>query len=154
MTDQAIAPFRSPQAHAMTSGAWQSLEAEIERLADAVRRGDARVGAAPGATDAWIVELPEPDALRRLGSLQAVAERAVVDDEGGVAVIGRRVTVRDPDGVEATYSLVLPGDGDPIQGWISSDSPLGAAVTGRRAGDEIEVVAPAGSWRAMLVDVA
>jgi transcription elongation factor GreA len=77
----------------------------------------------------------------------------VVDDEPGVAVIGRRVTIRDIDGIESTYSLVLPGDGDPMQGWVSSDSPLGAALTGRRAADEVDVVAPAGSWRATIVAV-
>jgi transcription elongation GreA/GreB family factor len=140
----------------MTSVAWQSLEAELERLTAAVRL--AAEGRSPtvagGVGDTTIVHLPEPDALRRLGTLRAIAEQAVVGDEPGVAIIGRRVTIRDADGVETTYALVLPGDGDPTRGWVSADSPLGAAVTGRRAGDEVEVVAPAGSWRATVTGVA
>lgn len=140
----------------MTSVAWQSLEAELERLTAAVRRSGARPSSMSGDErgDTTVVHLPEPDALRRLGALRAIAEQAVVDDEPGVAIIGRRVTIRDADGAVATYALVLPGDGDPTQGWISAESPLGAAVTGRRAGEEVEVIAPAGSWRATVTEVA
>ncbi len=159
MSNQAIATSRSasasPRAHWMTSAAWQLLDAELDRLTAAVRRGvdvDPDTAAARNGHPS-VVHLPEPDALRRLGTLRTIAEHAVVDDEPCVAVIGRRVTIRDIDGIESTYSLVLPGDGDPMQGWVSSDSPLGAALTGRRASDEVNVVAPAGSWRATIVTV-
>jgi transcription elongation GreA/GreB family factor len=60
------------------------------------------------------------------------------------AVIGRRVTLLEEDGDSVTYGLVFPGDGDPIQGWISADSPLGAAVLGCAPGDRVEVDAPVG----------
>ena len=156
MTDRALTTVPSTRSHWMTSAAWQLLEAELERLATAVRRSaDGPPATGSARTDGTtIVHLPEPHALRRFGHLRAIAEQAVVADEPGVAIIGRRVTVRDPDGIDATYSLVLPGDGDPTQGWVSSDSPLGAAVTGRRAGDIVEVIAPAGSWRATITAVA
>ena len=35
--------------------------------------------------------------------------------------------------------------GTPAEGWLSADSPLGAAVLGRSPGDAVEVTAPAGS---------
>ena len=60
------------------------------------------------------------------------------------AVIGRRVTLLEEEGDSVTYALVFPGDGDPVQGWISADSPLGAAVLGCTPGDTVEVMAPAG----------
>ena len=59
-------------------------------------------------------------------------------------IIGRRVTLLEEEGDSVTYALVFPGDGDPVQGWISADSPLGAAVLGCTPGDTVEVMAPAG----------
>ena len=59
-------------------------------------------------------------------------------------MIGRRITVLEPEGASVTYTLVFPGDGDPAQGWISADSPLGSAVLGCEPGDRAEVIAPAG----------
>jgi transcription elongation factor GreA len=49
--------------------------------------------------------------------------------------------------------MVPPGTGDPRAGRISPDSPLGVALLGRRAGEDVEVQAPAGSWRATVVAV-
>ena len=60
------------------------------------------------------------------------------------AVIGRRVTLLEAEGESVSYALVFPGDGDPAQGWISADSPLGTAVLGCGPGDRVEVEAPAG----------
>ena len=54
------------------------------------------------------------------------------------------MTLLEEEGDSVTYALVFPGDGDPVQGWISADSPLGAAVLGCTPGDIVEVMAPAG----------
>lgn len=90
----------------------------------------------------------------RLEAMRSTLERAQVVDEPGVAAIGRRVTLECGGEQPETYALVLPGDGDPDRGWISIDSPLGAALAGRRAGDRIMVEAPAGSWTARVAGVA
>ena len=55
--------------------------------------------------------------------------------------------LRGDDGSRVTYALVAPGEGAPSQGRISADSPLGAAILGRRAGDTVEIDAPAGRRR-------
>ena len=65
-------------------------------------------------------------AARRLDVLSAVLDAAERIDEPERAVIGRRVTLLEPEGESVTYALVFPGDGDPAQGWISADSPLAA----------------------------
>lgn len=67
----------------------------------------------------------------------------VVDDPQ-IAVIGRRVTYREADGSRQTVALVIPGDGDPRNGWIAVDAPLGLALLGTRTGDAVTVRAPAG----------
>jgi transcription elongation factor GreA len=38
-------------------------------------------------------------------------------------------------------------------GAVSPDSPLGRALAGRREGDEVEVEAPGGAWRARILSV-
>jgi transcription elongation GreA/GreB family factor len=61
--------------------------------------------------------------------------------------------VRDEQGEAMSFSVVFPGDGDPTEGWVSADSPLGAAVLGGHAGDVVHVDAPAGRWSAVIVGV-
>jgi hypothetical protein len=117
----------------MTTEAWSALRAELDRL-------DAELAVAPAP---GIVRLPVGDPARRRDQLRRVRDGAVVDDSPGIAMIGRRVSIRD-DGEVETYALVLPGDGDPSQGWVSADSPLGAAVLGAQPGQRVQVLAPAG----------
>ena len=38
-------------------------------------------------------------------------------------------------------------------GGVSPDSPLGRALLGAKAGDEVDVHAPKGSWRARVLSV-
>ena len=119
MTDRASATLPSPL-HTLTSAAWLLLEAELDRLEGVVRRmAEAPARDADDDTDgATIVHLPEAQAVRRLATLRTVAERSAVDDDPDVAVIGRRVTLRETDGTELSYALVLPGDGDPCEGLV------------------------------------
>ena len=109
-------------------------------------RGDAdQIGAGPRAATGEGLAAPESHDLgRRIDTIRYVLETGSIVDELDVAVIGRRVTWREPDGSTVTASLVIPGDGDPRQGWISVDSPLGAALVGAAPGDHVTVHAPAG----------
>ena len=132
----------------MTSHARATLVEEIERLR---RDVETEAGAAVGADG--VIHLPVAKAARRLEVLSAVLDLAVPVDDADRAVIGRRVMIREQDGDAATYALVFPGDGDPALGWISPDAPLGAAILGHRAGDAVEVVAPAGRRTVTLVTI-
>ena len=138
----------------MTRDEYRRLEAEVDRLADellAARgnalevRADADAGAP--AADGQLHLLSQ-----RLEALRRVLPEATVVEPNGAAVIGSRVTVRDSDFVD-TYALVAPGDADLRTGRISPESPLGAALLGRRAGEEVDVTAPAGSRRVSVVEV-
>ena len=71
----------------------------------------------------------------------------------GVVTIGSRVTARDNGGREHTFVLVSPVEADAARGHISSSSPIGAALVGRRAGEEVSVKVPAGVRTFTLLSV-
>jgi transcription elongation GreA/GreB family factor len=121
----------------MTREAWLTLVDELGRL-----RAD--VSSLAGDLADGVVDLAVIKAARRLDVLSAVLDAAERIHESERAVIGRRVTVLEPEGESVSYRLVFPGDGDPAQGWISADSPLGSAILGCVPGDRVEVTAPAG----------
>ena len=134
--------IRQPSANRrwpMTGEAWRTLVDELGQL-----RTDVAVLSGAGAPDPSVVHLPAFKAARRLDVLSTVLDASEKVHEPDRAVIGRRVTLLEEEGDSVTYALVFPGDGDPIQGWISADSPLGAAVLGCSPGDTVEVNAPVG----------
>lgn len=89
----------------------------------------------------------------RLEMLRRTLDLGVVLADSSRAAIGRRVAISDGSGGADAFFLVLPGDADPSRGWISIDSPLGAAVAGRRAGERVKVPAPAGAWGAEILSI-
>ena len=46
---------------------------------------------------------------------------------------------------EQVYSLVGSSEADPFKGRISQDSPIGAALAGKRVGETVHVAVPAGT---------
>ncbi len=148
MTEQAIRQAPRTRPWPMTADSWRRLIDELERL-----RSDVAELASSAPPEAGIVHLPMAHASRRLDTLTEVLEFAETRDDADCAVIGRHVTLREDDGETARFTLVFPGDGDPGNGRISADSPLGAALLGARMGDVVEVVAPAGRRRVAIVAV-
>ncbi len=63
---------------------------------------------------------------------------------GGVN-IGTTVNVRNAaNGFTATYQIVGTTEADPRKGKISSESPIGAALLGHKAGEKVNVHTPGG----------
>ena len=134
----------------MTADAFSRLSEEIGLLVATLRNGS--VDLVNAGSDAPSVL---PDGKRhllrqRLNRLRAVLASAYVAAADGTAVAGTRVTVRDSDGLVDTYDLVAPGEAEPRAGRVSPESPLGFALLGRRAGDTVEVLAPAGPWQVVI----
>lgn len=72
----------------------------------------------------------------------------------GVVAIGSKVTVRDrTSGRTQTFVIVSPVEADAGRGHISAQAPIGAALLGRRAGDEVTVKVPAGERRLTVLAV-
>ena len=78
---------------------------------------------------------------KRLDQLVVVREPVARD---GRALFGAWVTVEDEEGGETRYRLVGPDESEAEAGLISIDSPIGRALLGKRADDEVTVQRPKG----------
>lgn len=71
-----------------------------------------------------------------------------------VVEMGDTVTVREESSSETEdYTIVEPVEARVDESWISSESPLGAALLGRRAGETVNVHAPAGALPYAIVSI-
>ena len=137
----------------MTGAALAALEADEAYISKQVVVNAGYVsGHLDGESDAptFMPNVVGQQLLRRLTTIPSVLAQAIVVDEPDCVVIGRRVTVREPDGTTSRYEVVIPGEGDVVSGRIGADSPFGAALVGHRTGDAVTIVAPAGSWTATV----
>ena len=85
----------------------------------------------------------------RIRMLRDRLTRAVLVDEDAdtsVVGVGSKVELEDEQGgrMEVEISSV---------GGVSPDSPVGRALIGRQAGDEVDIDAPKGAWRARIISV-
>jgi transcription elongation GreA/GreB family factor len=87
-----------------------------------------------------------PGANERRRELDAILERAVPapPDAGadGRVMLGAFLEVEDGGGGRREMRLVGGDEADATRGWVRVDSPLGAALLGRRAGDSVVVERP------------
>jgi transcription elongation factor GreA len=79
----------------------------------------------------------------RLDRAVLVEKEASVSGEVG---IGSTVEIEDDKGERMTLEISSVGG-------ISPDSPLGRALLGAKPGEEVEVNAPRGSWRARILSI-
>ena len=94
----------------------------------------------------------------KINELRAVVGRSeVLDIETGPTdrvVFGRTVLLYDLNTEEeVTYQLLGPYESDPEKGKISVTSPLGQALIGREAGDEVRVKTPGGTQEFEIVEI-
>ena len=66
--------------------------------------------------------------------------------------VGSTVVLSSADGKE-TYTIVGSAEASPRDGRISNESPVGAALMGRKKGDVVTVTAPAGAIDYTLVSI-
>jgi transcription elongation factor GreB len=94
---------------------------------------------------------------RRLRELSELMDALTITEPkphpSGRAYFGAWVTVEQEDGVERTYRLVGPDETEPKAGAISVDAPLGRALLGKREGEVVVVVRPAGHAELTIVEV-
>lgn len=85
----------------------------------------------------------------RIMQLENTLKNAVVVDETEIPTdkvgVGTIVKVKDYEfDEEVEYSLVGSAEADPMNYKISNESPVGAALLGKKVGDLIEVLVPGG----------
>jgi transcription elongation factor GreA len=97
----------------------------------------------------------------RISELREMVKNAkiITEKSGGKdksVKVGSTVKIQnltDKDDAE-TYTIVGATEASPAERKISNDSPIGAALMDQNEGDEVTVVAPAGSFRYKIVKVS
>ncbi len=80
---------------------------------------------------------------KRLGDLSMVDLTRIPTDRVG---LGSEVVVLDlSKDAEVTFKLVISEDSDAAKGMISTTSPIGRGLLGKRIGDTVRVSSPGGS---------
>ena len=87
---------------------------------------------------------------RLLASAKLIEEPTT---KGDFVRMGTHIKVVDSEGEEETYYLVGSSEADPRKGLISNESPIGRALIGKKIGDEVTVVAPAGSFNLRILEI-
>lgn len=141
--------YLTPEGH-------KTLEQELEHL-KTVRRQNVADRLHAALEEGELIENAELEDARREQAFvegriltleeqlrKAVIIEATVSNNGFVG-IGNHVTVQEAgtDSPEE-YFVVGSAEADPANGKISNESPLGAALLGKRKGDKAVVQAPAG----------
>jgi len=140
----------------LTYDGLKNLEQELQHL-KIVRRKDVaeKIKEARGQGD--LSENAEYDAAKeeqaeieaRIVTIEKMLRNAEVIDEEEVSTdiinIGSRVTLLDKEfDEEIGFTIVGSAEADPSSGYISNESPLGAALMGHAVDDMVEVTAPDG----------
>src|SRR5690348_6288620 len=79
----------------------------------------------------------------------------VIENNGATETVsvGRTVTIQDGDGVEESWRIVSPAEANPRHGKISTASPIGAALIGKRVGEVVPVKTLAGQAEYKILKV-
>ncbi len=93
----------------------------------------------------------------RLYDLTQTLEHAEIIEAGsgdGSVQLGSHVTVRDEDGIEEVWILVNSAEASSSENRVSSESPAGKVLLGKRAGENAIVQTPGGSFTYSVVNVS
>jgi transcription elongation factor GreA len=91
--------------------------------------------------------------IREIENMLQDAEIVEAHDSGGVVSFGSTVTIVDSEQVEEVWTIVGPQEANPRLGKISNVSPVGAALIGKRIGDDVKVETPGGETVFTIKDV-
>lgn len=95
----------------------------------------------------------------RIVELEAMLKNAKVIDDMDIAegtiTIGCTVKLYDCEfKEEIVYTIVGSAESDPLEFKISDESPIGAALIGHVAGDEVTVLCDAGHLKFKIIEVS
>lgn len=133
----------------------RKIEEELQYLRT-VRRREVAQRIHEAKTDGDVLESAEYEDAKneqafvegRILTLEALLTNVVLIEEKGPTDrvgIGSWVTVMREDQDESeTYRIVDSAEADPARGFISHRSPIGRALMGHRAGEEVQVTTPGG----------
>jgi len=148
--------MRNEKSEPLTRAQKQQLEAELAEL-EGPRRADIveAIATARGFGDLsenfeYHAAKNEQGLLeRRIALLRDRLARAVLVNDaapGDAVGVGSRVEIEDDLGERVQIEISSVGG-------VSPDSPLGRALLGAKLGDQVEIDAPSGAWRARVLSI-
>lgn len=93
----------------------------------------------------------------RIKELEYMIEHAVIIEEAPKDVVGLGSTVEIEyvdDGDTDEYKIVGSLEADPFENKISDESPIGAALFGKKVGDIVKVPSPNGDYDVKIVKIS
>ena len=141
----------------LTREGYEKLEKELDYYVS-VRRNEIseQIAIARGYGD--LSENAEYDEAKIVEMENTLRNCVVVeDDEVSTDIVGVGNTVRVRNNTlkaEQTFVIVGANETDPKHFKISSDSPIGAALLGKRKGDQVDVEVPAGVISFTVLDIS
>jgi transcription elongation factor GreA len=148
----------------LTREGYQKLQEELETL-----RKDKREEIANRLHEAMeggeLIDNAEYEAAKneqafvegRIKELEILLATARVIEEGSLSTgsvqVGSKVTIKEEDMEPEIYTIVGAAEANPANGKISNESPLGKSLLNRKAGDRVQVDAPAGAFTVDIIKV-
>jgi transcription elongation factor GreA len=80
----------------------------------------------------------------RIAELEDILKNADIIKPTKSSTIRVGSTVHLENGKKVTYQVVGPVEADPLEGKISNESPIGAALMGKKVGDKVTITTPKG----------
>ncbi|GEM85468.1 transcription elongation factor GreA [Meiothermus granaticius] len=94
----------------------------------------------------------------RIAELEDILSRVVIVESGqGTPTevsIGVTVGLETSNGTRMSLTMVGSHESDVFSGKISNESPLGAALMGKKIGDEVEVKGPKGNQTYVVIELS
>lgn len=149
----------------LTQAGYNKLQDELEHLRTVRRQEVAgRLHEAMADGDAGIDNDAEVDAAKneqafvegRIREVELILSNARIIEEDRVldtVEVGAKVVIQENGTDPEKYTIVGAAEANPGNGYISNESPLGKALMGHQAGDEITVEAPNGEFTVTLLKV-
>ena len=148
----------------LTAAGYVELEEELNELRTTKREENIQA-IKEARSHGDLSENSEYDAARdeqakieaRIQELEYKLEHATIIDAADKSSVnvGCVVTILYvEDEEEETYSIVGSLEADPFENKISNESPIGAALIGKKVGDVIDVDGPNGSYKVKITKIA
>lgn len=94
----------------------------------------------------------------RIAELEKLLKNATVIDEDEIELdkvsVGCKVKLFDIEfEEEVVYTIVGSTEANPMEGMLSNESPVGVAILGKSAGEEVVAVTPQGELQFKVLDI-
>jgi transcription elongation factor GreA len=149
----------------LTKEGFQKLQEELDHLRT-VKRQEVAERLHEAMEGGELIENAEYEAAKneqafvegRIQDLEMVLATArVIDENGhektGNIQVGSKVTIKEQGYDAETYVIVGAAEANPREGKISNESPIGKAILGHRAGEEVVVETPGGTYKVKIMKV-